>query len=447
MSTNTWLRRLAPEVADFAPGLLAIQHSPPPRLPRLVLYVVGTLFGALLAWALLARLDIVAVAEGRLVPTSHTKIVQPAEAGIVTDVLVAEGDEVHEGQVLIRLDPTLAGADSRSVATELSLKRLALRRIDAELQGVALAAVAGDDAALFAQVQAQAQARRQAYLDALAQEDATRERARHELTSANETLAKLEATARIAQQSVQAHRQLAADGFLSPLAAADKEQDAVEKAQDLKAQAAVVRSLEATIAAQDRRIAALGSNYRTQLHGERTEVLGALARLEQDSRKLGFRSQLLELRAPQAGIVKDIATTTRGAVVQPGMVLLTLVPKGEPLLAEVQIRNEDVGFVRPGQLAKLKVAAYPFQKYGLVDGRVQTVAADAQTADGAARQPIPLGYRAVVALDRQMLGSTARLTLEAGMQVIAEIHQGERTVIEFLLSPLQMVAHDAGRER
>jgi HlyD family secretion protein len=131
------------------------------------------------------------------------------------------------------------------------------------------------------------------------------------------------------------------------------------------------------------------------------------------------------------------------------MVLLTLVPKGERLLAEVQVRNEDVGFVQPGQAVRLKVAAYPFQKYGLLEGRVQTVAADAQTSETSARQPVAQGYRALIRLQSQTLdsGQAKPLALESGMQVVAEIHQGTRSVMEYLLSPLQKAAHEAARER
>jgi HlyD family secretion protein len=442
-------RTLDRQVAEFAPGLLAIQQSPPPALPRAVLYMVSLLFAILLAWSLLARLDIVASAEGRLVPASYTKIVQPAEAGIVKDVLVGEGDEVAQGQVLIRLDPTLAGADAQALASELALKRLALRRIDAELRGAPLLARPGDDAALYAQVQTQAQGHRQAYLDALAQETATRERAAHDLAAAQETLAKLRQTSRLAQASADAHRRLVAEGFYSAIAFNDKARDAIELAQDLKAQLSTTQGLQATIAAQDKKIAALTSNFRNQLQAERTEVLGQLGKLEQDGRKLAFKRELLELRAPQAGVVKDIATTTLGAVVQPGMVLLTLVPKGERLLAEVQVRNEDVGFVQPGQAVRLKVAAYPFQKYGLLEGRVQTVAADAQTSETSARQPVAQGYRALIRLQSQTLdsGQAKPLALESGMQVVAEIHQGTRSVMEYLLSPLQKTVHEAARER
>lgn len=449
---NSIAKRFMPEAAEFAPGLLAIQESPLPKLPRAIFYTVGVLFAILFAWALFARVDIVAVAEGKLVPITYTKIVQPAEAGVVTEILVQEGQQVQAGQVLIRLDSTMTGADSRSLVTDLGFKRLTLSRVDAELAGAPLAIQAGDDPVMIAQVQAQANAHRQAYTDSLAQEAAVRERAANELTAARETLTKLQTTLPSYEQSAKAHSKLVAEGFLSPIAGNDKAREAIERAQDLKAQAATVQGLIATITAQDKKIASLTSTYRSQLLIERTEAMSQLAKLEQDSQKMGYKASLLELKAPQAGIVKDVATTSRGAVVQPGMVLLTLVPKGESLVAEVQVRNEDVGFVQVGQGVKLKVAAYPFQKYGLLEGRVQTLAPDAQSNANNANPPGPQGYKAIVRLDTQFLesmtaDSSQRKSLEPGMQVAAEINQGSRTIMEYLLSPVQKVTAEAGRER
>lgn len=450
--TQALTKRLLPDVAEFSPGLLAIQESPMPKLPRLIFYLVAGLFTILLAWAIFAKVDVVAVAEGKLVPISYTKIVQPAEAGVVAEILVKEGDQVQAGQVLIRLDPTMTGADSRSLASELTLKRLTLRRVDSELAGIPLAIKDGDEPVMIAQVQAQANAHRQAFTDALAQEVASRERANNELRAAQETLTKLKSTLPSYEQSAKAHGKLVAEGFLSPIAGNDKEREAIEKSQDLKAQAATVQGLLSTITAQDKKIAGLASTFRSQLLIERTEAMGQLAKLEQDTQKMGYKTGLLELKAPQAGIVKDVATTSKGAVVQPGMVLLTLVPKGEQLLAEVQVKNEDVGFVQAGQQVRVKVAAYPFQKYGLIEGRIQTLAPDAQSNNSNPSQPAPQGYKALVKLETQFLESLngdtrQRKGLEAGMQVAAEIHQGRRTIMEYLLSPVQKVSAEAGRER
>ena len=454
--------KLDAQAIEFAPGLLAIQEDPPPALPRVVLYTVAALCALMLVWACVGRLDVVAVAEGKLVPQSYVKIVQPAEAGVVTEILVKEGDTVQPGQTLIRLDPTLTRADGQSQAEDLALKALALRRIDAELAGRALTAQAGDAPALLAQVQQQGAQRSRAYQDALAQEAAQRRRLEQDLKAEQETVQKLKATLPSYEQSAAAHRKLAAEGFVSPVAGNEKEREAIEKQQDLKSHAATAEGLVAAIAAQDKKIAALTSNYRSQLLTERTEVMGALAKAEQENKKAIYRQTLLELKAPQAGVVKDIATTSKGAVVQPGMVLLTLVPKGEQLMAEVQIRNDDIGFVQPGQKVQVKVAAYPFQKYGLMEGVVQTVAADAQSAPaGSAAQGVnsghqqaaATGYKAVVRLNSQRLvteregRSENGYALEAGMQVTAEIHQGDRTVITYLLSPVSRTLQEAARER
>jgi HlyD family secretion protein len=133
---------------------------------------------------------------------------------------------------------------------------------------------------------------------------------------------------------------------------------------------------------------------------------------------------------------------------------MNIVPQGEPLQAEVQLHNEDVGFVSVGQLAKVKVAAYPFQKYGLLDGRVILVSADAADPkqQQQAQQPgqPQLNYRAIVQIDSPVLTSAAtgeKLVLNPGMAVTAEVQQGRRSVIEYLLSPVKKVAQEAARER
>jgi HlyD family secretion protein len=170
------------------------------------------------------------------------------------------------------------------------------------------------------------------------------------------------------------------------------------------------------------------------------------------------RTALLELKAPQAGIVKDLATHTPGTVVSPGTILMTVVPKAERLRAEVWVANDDVGFVKPGQPVKLKLLAYPFQKYGMAQGTVGQVSADATEAPspntrsdalaGRDRPMGPLAFRALVDLEAQQLDAQGvTLPLHAGMQVVAEIHLGTRSVLEYVLSPVSKAWHEAARER
>jgi len=200
------------------------------------------------------------------------------------------------------------------------------------------------------------------------------------------------------------------------------------------------------------KLAQIRSAYESQLLNERVELQAQQQRTAGELQKQAYRSGLLELRAAEDGVVKDMVTYTPGAVVQPGAVLLNIVPRGEPLFAEVAIRNEDVGFVAPGQSTKVKLQAYPFQKYGMLEGTVEVVSADSAANDpqkAAAQGQNPQSYKALVRLATQdfRAASGEVLKLAPGMVVQAEIHQGRRTVLEYLLSPVQKVTGEAGRER
>ena len=440
------------DATEFAPEIVRTQQRPPSPLPRTVLYALMILFAMMLIWATIGQLDIVAVAQGKLVPESFLKIVQPAESGIVKEILVQEGDSVQEGQVLVRMDTGLSDADGRAVLGELQRKRLQLRRIDAELTGKSLKLQPDDPASMFAQTEAQYQARRQAYLDALGTEQATLVKAQHDLKGASEIEGKLQQTLPIYKDQAESWDKLAKEGFAGRLLALDRQRTYVESQQELKAQSQNVASLRALISQSEKRSSQITSNYRQQLQNERAEAEALYHKLQQDWDKQEHRHALLELKAPQAGIVKDLATHTPGTVVAPGTILLTLVPHDEPLLAEVWVNNVDAGFVQEKQTARVKLAAYPFQKYGMLDGVVKHIGADTKEKSESITQTNnsvrDAAYRALISLDRGHLESQGRqLRLSPGMQVNAEIHLGTRTVLEYLLSPVQKVAHEAGRER
>lgn len=450
------VKTLSRDALDFAPGLLAIQERPPAKLPRTVLYSVAMLFGILLVWAIFGRLDIVASTEGRLVPQTYVKIVQPAEAGIVQEILVREGQLVEAGQVLMRMDAKLTEADARAIRSEYERKRLQLRRIDAELAGVPMRNDANAPPELFAQLVQQHAAHRQAYLDALSQEQAILGKTRHDLQAAEEVLRKLRETVPTYRRSAAAFEKLGKEGFFGALAVEEKQRDRIEKEQDLRAQESTVASLKSTITASERKLAQITSGYRSELQNERVETESQFGKLREEREKIEHKSDLLALRAPQRGIIKDLATHTVGTVASPGTVLMSLVPHDDPLQAEILVKNEDVGFVHENQRVKLKLAAYSFQKYGMIDGTVVYVGPDAADASaspakGAGETPDPaagLRYKALVRLDTQHLETDGkRMRLSSGMQVVAEIHQGQRTVMEYLLSPVQKAWQEAGRER
>jgi len=251
--------------------------------------------------------------------------------------------------------------------------------------------------------------------------------------------------------------QLAKEGFAGKLMAMDKKRARMEKEGELRAQTHNVASLQAAIAQAQERTAQITSNYRSQLFNERIQAEGEFRKLTQDSAKQEHRQGLLELKAPQDGLVKDLSTHTLGSVVQPGTVLMTLVPANEALIAEVWVTNLDAGSVVEKQPVKLKLAAYPFQQYGMVEGEVQHVSPDSSELPAGSRNEkahpteeaaTPLSYRALVTLKTPyLLRDGAKHRLSPGMQVTAEINLGSRTVLEYLLSPVQKTVHEAGREK
>ncbi len=441
---------------DFLPGPLRLLEQPPSPLPRQVLYLLLGLLALASLWLIVGRLDIVAVAEGRLAPRSSLKIVQPTDQGTVQEILVTEGETVLPGQVLLRLDPGVQEAETRALQGELAQRTLQLRRIDAELEDRPFLKQPGDPGEIYARAELQYRANRTSYLDALAQESSAVTRTTQDLHAALAVQDKLRRTVPIYQTMAARYLTLQSEGFVSELFALERQRDRIEKEQDLAAQDHAVESLRANRAQAQRRVAQVGSTYRQQLHTERAQAAGQRVRTEEELAKQLHRARTVELRAPQAGVVKDLATHTVGTVVSPGTVLLTIVPIGEELQADVIVRHVDAGFVRVGQRAKVKLAAYPFQKYGLLEGTVVHVSADASESPDLRREAsedemtssATNGYRARVALhSRSVAFDGVALPLTSGMQVTAEIRMGDRTLLEYLLGPVQKAWHEAARER
>lgn len=452
-SLKSFAQHAATDYQAFHPPLIRLQQTAPHPQGRRVLWALLALLAFLLVWAVLGRLDIVAVADGKLVPASYLKIVQPSEAGIVKEILVREGDRVRAGQTLMRMDALITEADLEVFISEHARKRLALARIDAELAGQPLRPESNASAALVREVAAQYQANRDALAAALAEERSRLGKAQQELAAARQQKTRLEAVLPYYKDQDKAYEKLVKDGFAGALMGSDKRRERIEKEQELATQSHLIASALAGTEQSQKKLRQINADYLRQLHAERDEAQSQVDKLGKELEKQQHRRALMELKAPQDGVIKDLATHTSGTVVQPGTVLASLVPQEGRLKVEVWVSNEDIGFVRPGQPVKLKFAAYPFQKYGMGHGTVEHVSADAQSEEeardkGSANGQRPLRYKALVALETGALEIDGRTySLAVGMQSAAEILLGRRTVLEYLLSPVQKAWHEAGRER
>lgn len=443
--------------------LQLIQNNPPSQTGRIVLWSVSILVFILIIWAAFGKLDIIASSEGKLVPQTLVKIVQPAESGIIKELLFREGDDVKAGQVIARLDTTLANADQSSISNDLRTQQMQVRRIQAELSDAPMTSKAGDNHTLFSQIHSQYLAHKKTLRDSLDQELSLLQKAEHERKSAIEILSKYEQTLPSHKKTADTYAELEKEGIVANSLSAEKQRAAIETQKNLDAQQATVAALNATISAQQKRITQLKSNYQSELQKELADLQQKIGQLQPTLDKSNYKQGLMELKAPQDGTIKDIATTTVGAVVQPGSVVMTLVPRDEQLYADVSIKNEDVGFVEVGQTVQIKVATYPFQRFGMLSGKLTHLSADAteiNKPNTTSNNPNAAGtnensastiatYKARIQLDQQSLvdAQGKRHQLNAGMQIVAEIHQGRRSVLAYLLSPVQKAVNEAGRER
>lgn len=439
---------------QYHPALIRLQQTSPHPTGRRVLWALLTLVAFLVAWACWGRLDIIAVAQGRLVPASRLKIIQPAEAGIVRDILVKEGDKVRSGQVLMRMDSLVSETDLQALTQEQVRVQLRLQLIRAELEDTPFSPSPGIPDALASSALARYQADQQALSSSLAEEQARLGKAIEDLAAAQQQKTALQAVLPYYRKQSQSLQKLASQGLSAQLKADDKRRKRIEKEQELATQGHIIAAARASIELSQKKITGIRAQHTLRLRQEQDEKAQRLDQLMSEIRKQRHRQSLLSLQAPEDGVIKELATHTPGTVVQPGTVLGSLIPKDSALQAEIWISNEDIGFIYPGQEVKLKLAAYPFQKYGMLNGHLNYISADAQNTREARNAGLPapmqdaLRYRALVSIaDTALEQDGHTYPLSAGMRVNGEVHLGSRTVAEYLLSPISKAWHEAGRER
>jgi hemolysin D len=432
-------KRLADEQA-FLPAALSLQETPTHPAPRRAAIVICALFLIALLWSLFGKVDIVAVAQGRIVVSERTKTIQPLEAGVVRKILVRDGDRVKAGQVLVELDATNAQADQASVGEQFKAAESELQRSTA-----LLAALQANRApSLRASVDSsQLQAEWQDITARLAKLDAEQTRRGAEAATVREAIAKLEATLPLVKQREADVKGLAEQGFMNQHAGQDRTRERIESERDLALQKARLAEAQAAQAESRHSKAAFLAETQHTLRERQATAQLKRDQLTQEGRKSDQRKRLTQLTAPVDGTVQQLAVHTTGGVVTPAQVLMVVVPQGAEVTAEVVLENKDIGFVSNGQEVEIKLETFPFTRYGTVHATVKSVSADAVADDKrGAIFPATLQLK-----DTQLSVEGKKIALAPGMNLTAEIKTGKRRVIDYLLSPVQTATQESLRER
>ncbi len=467
-SKSRTVRRSAHEFA-FLPAALEVVETPPSPIGRAISGLIVLVFLVAILWASLSRIDIITVAQGKIIPTGSTKTLQPLESGIVRAIHVKDGQTVKAGDVLIELDSTVSIAERTRteadlVAAQLDVSRLRALLSDAPDPVAQFAPPREADAALVAaqrHLLASEIAERRAKIAAVDNQKVQKEK---EVATLAASIAKIEAMLPILRQRFDIRRALMEKDLGSRLLYLQEQGELVGAENELLIQksrhAEAVAALGAITATRDQ----VEAESRRKTADELSKAEQRVAALTQDLVKTTQRTRERSLVAPIDGVVQQLAVHTIGGIVTPAQPLLVLVPTASRLEIMAMIPNQDIGFVEVGQRAAIKVRTFDFTKYGLLEGIVESVSMDAIKPDptrdlpdgrspdsmmpgpsGATQDPV---YAARISLDRRQIKVGDKVVnLAPGMAVTVEIMTGERTIISYLLSPLSRHGHESMRER
>ncbi len=419
-------RAAAPQAADFQDDLAVILATPPPRLLRTAGTLAALLVAALVAIAACVRTDIVVVGAGTLAADAPLAVVQPMERGVVRELRVRPGDRVRRGQVLATLDPTFTQADVDTLRRQQREAGARIARLAAELSAAPPGALeAGEDehalqSQLYARRQQEYRLRLDGYNQALAHDAAALHAARLAAASGTASLA-------VAVDIADMRRSLLRSQAGSRLLYLQAEDARIQAARSLDEAAGQVAELSHALAATQ----AERQGYVAQWHRAALDELIAAtaerARLAGDLAKALRLHDLIRLDAPQDGTVLDVAARAAGSVLQPAEPLVTILPAGTGLIAELSVPSADIGTIHQGDRVGVKVDAFPYQSHGMLRGTVRSVGQQSVRTTGAEAM-----HAVRVALD----GGTLKATVIPGMTVSAEMHAGTRNLLGYFLYPV-----------
>ena len=452
----------------FLPAALEIIEEPPSPGLRWLLLLICSLFVAGLVWATFGRVDIVTVASGKVVSSGNVKIVQPIETGTIREIHVQNGQFVRAGQLLIELDPTLANAEEAQSAQSLQSAEIVKARNDALLSYLETGSArfrtpAGTTPSVVRTEQTFIQnsiAQYEAQRAGLVQQRAERQA---EFAAAQARLANLKEALPFIDQQMEARKELAEKGFFSRLKLLEFEQARAEHVRNIEVQRANEDAARAAIGRLDADLANLRASFGKNTVSELSEASARATIAEQDLRKAQRITRYQRLRAPIDGVVQQLSVSTIGGVVQPAQPLLVVVPctarRGAEqakcnlgVTVDALVQNRDIGFVEVGQRVAVKLDAFDFTEYGLIEGTVASISRDAiargeddeQTGQG---QPVYATRIELACGPAIPKPSSLCARVQPGMAAQVEIKTGSRRIIQYLLSPISRAMSEAGRER
>ncbi|MEM9101018.1 MAG: HlyD family type I secretion periplasmic adaptor subunit [Pseudomonadota bacterium] len=455
------------DMYDFVPGVLEVQDKPPSPVGRVLAWTLLLLFVGAIGWAFWGKIDIVAVAEGKIIPTSKVKKIQPFIQGMVKTIWVTEGQFVEKGEKLVSFDNTIIQTDFARLSEELgSVENAWLRetfflklqkRINTNSDHFHHDFLLNDNSLKndfiknLSSINTEQKNFQWLILSERWQEYQNKIRVlfsqineqRSAIVTNHESIKSLSQTLPLIAQQRDAYRKLAQQQITSHIQLLDAEKAYLDAKQNLTLAMARQNELEANLNKSKHQLYANLSEYRSNSIQLIEELRVKKNTLTKERSKLKEQNDFYELRAPVSGYVKQLSLTSINEVVTPAQELMHIVPKNDILIVEALLPNKDIGYIKLKDFAAIKVHTFPFTKYGTVDSELIIISQDAVE-----HEQFGLVYPLRFKLKKNHIRvNNKTVELLPGMSVSAEIKTGQRRVIEYFLAPLLKYQQESIKER
>lgn len=450
-----------PAILEYQAPSAAILNYPMPRVARSFTWVISSMLVCFMASSALIRVDRVVTAPGVVVTKAPNLLVQPLEEAVIRSINVHEGDVVHAGEVLARLDPTFAASDMQNALAQVSSYQAQIARMRAELNDKPFT-YSGSDPDMLLQLSTYLKRHAQ-YTEQVVNYDQKSKSLEAQIARAHSDEVGYADRLAYAQSLEKMRReleQLNVGSKLNTLSAMDSRAEMQRNLDDAHAAlAGAQRDLAANIADRNQFI----ENWHADVAGKLSDALGKLADAQQALSKAQLRRQLVELRAERDGTVMSISKVSIGSILQAGQSLMTIVPTDAPLEIEANIAADDDGYVHLGDPVDVKFSTFPYFRYGMAYGTVRLISPASFNTEDEQRNPTgalpvtnqqqmgssstPIWYRSRITLDRIALhGLPTNFHLIPGMPISADIKVGKQTLLHYFLGRYAPLATEGMRE-
>lgn len=423
---------------------LQLEEAVNPHIIIATMTMVSLAIVVFLVWAGFTNIHEVARTPGEVVPYGYQQTVQHLEGGLVKVIHIHEGDVVQEGQLLITLNDSSIREDLERVGSKQLSLEMQAERLRAFTEGRvpdfsrftnAPERMIADQISFFEGMRNAMEKEEQVIRDQIAQ----KKQAIRSLTADQETA---QQSFRITDDIYQRRATLNKKGYASDMQLLETE----KQLNDVKGQIKLLKNevlvAQAEIEEFKARLESLSAGQRNEAHEKLDQILAEKDQNIKTIKKLEERIMRLEIRAPVHGLVKGLTVNTIGSVIQPGQNIMEIVPLDKPLEVQVKIAPKDIGHLVVGQIVQVKFSTYDFSKYGSVQGRLERISATTFIGEGEERY-----YQGFVVLDKNYVGSNPVNRVLPGMTVMADVITGEKTILQYLLRPVQVATQTAFTER